>query len=179
MKVISVTCNNCGGPLEIPRKVKFFTCGYCSSQLEIRQSGNAVYSEVLKRLEDRTEQLANDVETIKAQNEIEQIDREWRMGLDRYKTRSRDGEYNVPSAGGSIVGGVIAIGFGIFWMAGASNAGAPPLFVMFGLLFIGMAVYGMINGAAKASNYERDHAAYQTKRQELMQRGNGQQAPKD
>jgi len=170
MKVLSVTCNNCGGPLEVPKKVRFVNCGYCSSRLEIRQSGGAVYSEVLEKIEQNTERIADDLEAIKAQNEIERLDREWQMGMDRYKARNQDGEYSVPNSAGSVIGGVIAIGFGIFWMGMASGIGAPGIFPLFGLVFIGVAFFGMVSGVSKSSAYQRAHDEYQSKRRKLMKK---------
>lgn len=170
MKVLSVTCNNCGGPLEVPKKVRFVNCGYCSSRLEIRQSGGAVYSEVLEKIDQRTERIADVLEAIKTQNEIERLDREWQMGMDRYKVRNQDGEYSVPSSAGSVVGGIFAIVFGVFWIGFAAKMGAPGIFPLFGLLFIGLAFFGMVSGASKASDYQRAHDEYQSKRRELMKK---------
>ena len=170
MKVLSVTCNNCGGPLEVPKKVRFVNCGYCSSRLEIRQSGNAVYSEILEKIEERTEKMADDIEAIKNQNEIERLDREWQMGMDRFKVRSKEGEYSVPSAAGSVIGGVIAVVFGVFWISMASRIGAPGIFPLFGLVFIGGAFFSMVSGVSKASGHQRAHDQYQSKRRELMRK---------
>jgi hypothetical protein len=64
-----------------------------------------------------------------------------------------------PSAMGAI-GGIIAIAFGIFWIAMASSMGAPPFFIAFGVLFIVAAIAGVIYNAYNAtakdrvSNYE-------------------------
>jgi len=170
MKVLSVTCNNCGGPLEVPKKVRFVNCGYCSSRLEIRQSGGAVYSEVLEKIDQRTERIADDLEAIKTQNEIERLDREWIIHRDQYKVKNQDGSYDVPSATGSVVGGAVAIVFGIFWMVGAASTGAPGIFPLFGLVFIGIAFYGMLNNTSKASDYQQAHDEYQAKRRELMKK---------
>jgi hypothetical protein len=46
------------------------------------------------------------------------------------------------SWGGVFVGGIM-IAFAIFWMGGASQAGAPPFFSAFGLIFIGAGLYAM------------------------------------
>lgn len=44
-----------------------------------------------------------------------------------------------PSAMG-VVGSVVAILFGIIWMFAASSIGAPPFFILFGFIFIGVAI---------------------------------------
>ncbi len=44
-----------------------------------------------------------------------------------------------PSAMGAI--GSIAVGvFGVFWTIGAASMGAPPFFVLFGIVFVGLAI---------------------------------------
>jgi|GEM_PF-7091069 len=45
----------------------------------------------------------------------------------------------VPTKGASVAGifaGIFAAGFGVFWLVGASSAGAPPFFILFGMIFI-------------------------------------------
>jgi hypothetical protein len=45
-----------------------------------------------------------------------------------------------PSAMGAI--GSVAVGaFGVFWTIGAASMGAPPFFVLFGIVFVGLAVF--------------------------------------
>ena len=57
-----------------------------------------------------------------------------------------------PSAMGA-VGAIIAVVFGVIWTGMASSMNAPPLFPLFGVLFIligiGQAVYHFINAAGK------------------------------
>ena len=51
------------------------------------------------------------------------------------------------------VGAIIAVVFGVIWTGMTSSMGAPPLFPLFGVLFIligiGQAVYHFINAAGK------------------------------
>jgi hypothetical protein len=44
-----------------------------------------------------------------------------------------------PSAMGAI-GSVVVGLFGIFWTIGASSMGAPPIFTLFGIVFVGLAI---------------------------------------
>jgi DNA-directed RNA polymerase subunit RPC12/RpoP len=125
MRLVSLTCNQCGAPLEVPEKVQFVTCAYCSARLTIHHSGNAVYSESLDEIEKRTAEIADDLETIKLQNELESLDRQWMLDRERYKVKGEDGHYSVPGQAGSIVAMVVAAGFGLFWTVGAASMGAP------------------------------------------------------
>ncbi len=58
MRLLSLTCNHCGAPLEVPAKTRFLTCNYCSSRLEVHRSGSAVHTEVLEAIEERTKKIA-------------------------------------------------------------------------------------------------------------------------
>ena len=67
-----------------------------------------------------------------------------------------------------MIGGGIAVVFGIFWMVTASSMGAPGLFPLFGLVFIGVAIFGMVNGATKASGYQSAKSAMDVERGRLV-----------
>ena len=61
-----------------------------------------------------------------------------------------------PGRGPSLLGGlggIIAIGFGIFWTIAASSIGAPGFFTMFGVIFVIAAivitVYNFYNAASR------------------------------
>lgn len=61
-----------------------------------------------------------------------------------------------PGRGPSLLSGVVAIAmalFGVIWMIGAASMGAPALFPLFGLLFVGVAiamgVYNLRNATGK------------------------------
>lgn len=53
------------------------------------------------------------------------------------------------------VGGIFAAIFGIIWMAAAVGMGAPPVFPLFGLVFIGMAVAGAVYNFKNATGKNR------------------------
>lgn len=179
MHVVTLNCNHCGAPLEVPAKTRFVTCAYCASRLQIHQSGNAVYSEVLEAIGQRTEKMAQDLETIKLQNEVEQLDRQWQLDLDRYKVRDREGHYQVPNRAGSLVGAVVGVVFGLFWIVFTLGAGAPGVFPLFGLLFIVLAIVGGVKAAGKADAYERGRTSYEIRRRALVGQIRGRERGKD
>ncbi|MGL5540653.1 MAG: DUF7577 domain-containing protein [Erysipelotrichaceae bacterium] len=59
-----------------------------------------------------------------------------------------------PSAMGA-TGSIIAIIFGIFWMFFAASIGAPDFFVMFGLLFVGVAIVQFVYHYKNATSKNR------------------------
>mgnify|MGYP001096205623 CR=1 FL=1 len=67
MRILAITCNQCGTPLEVPEETRYLTCTACFSQLEVHCSGNATYTEVLEATEaieamqQRTDQVASNI----------------------------------------------------------------------------------------------------------------------
>ena len=170
MRLITLNCNECGAPLEVPGKTRFVTCGYCSSRLEIHQSGNAYYSEVIERLEQKTEHIANEVETLRIQNELERVDREWTIEREKYQVRGKHGDLHIPTKEGSIIGGIVIIVFGGFWTAGALKMGAPFFFPLFGIAFIVLGIAQSARGLTMAEEYTRRHHKYERDRRAISNR---------
>lgn len=170
VRLITLNCNECGAPLEVPDKTRFVTCGHCSSRLEIHQSGNAYYGEVLERLEQKTEHIADEVETLRIQNELERVDREWTIDRERYQMRGEHGHLYVPTKAGSIIGGVLILAFGGFWTVTAASMGAPFFFPLFGVAFIILGIFQAVRGLSKAEEYTRRRQKYQRDRRAISKR---------
>jgi hypothetical protein len=170
MRLVSLNCNQCGAPLEVPEKIKFVTCVYCSAHLSIRHEGNAVYSEALDEIEKRTGKIAEDLEILKIQSELESLDRQWMLDRDRFKVKGQDGHYSVPGQAGSIAGMILAAVFGVFWTVTAASMGAPGLFPLFGIVFVIAAIAGGIASLKKADAYQRNHKSYEVERKMLLHR---------
>lgn len=63
-----------------------------------------------------------------------------------------------PGRGPSLMGGVVGIAvalFGVFWTMGAMSKGAPPFFALFGVVFVVVAVVGVIYNFANAVGRDR------------------------
>lgn len=54
-----------------------------------------------------------------------------------------------------VVGGIAAAVFGVIWMARAASAGAPTEFVLFGIVFVGIAIAGVAYNAYNAPQKDR------------------------
>jgi hypothetical protein len=170
MKVTKVCCQGCGADLQIDETIRFVTCNYCNARLEVVHDKTVTHTKQLDKIERTTEQLANNLKVIELQNDLERLDREWENQRNGLLVRGKDGNLTEPSAAGSMVVGVIVIAFGIFWTVKASAMGAPGFFPLFGLVFIGFALFGMISGASKASQYRSEQAVYQGRRDALIAR---------
>src|SRR5688500_10310212 len=134
--VTSVSCNHCGGPLQVPETTRFVTCSYCGMRLEIHRSGNAVYSEVLAAIDQRTAKMTDDLEAIRRQNEIERLDREWQMRRDSLMVSGKNGPHE-PSTIGGIFGLIMGTVIGI-----AVMASAPAPMNLVGLVFMLVGIGG-------------------------------------
>ncbi len=166
MKLISLTCNHCGAPLDVPKSAKFVTCAYCSARLAIHHTGGTYSTELLDEIQQTTEALVQDVEKLKGDSELDRLDRQWDRDRTQYLTTNKHGTQSVPSKAPILIvtGGVVT--FGVFWtiMAGSMF---PPM-VLFGVLFVVFAVVSGIYGCKKADQYEHARRQYHQQRRELI-----------
>jgi DNA-directed RNA polymerase subunit RPC12/RpoP len=174
MKTINLTCNHCGAPLEAAEDTKFVTCRFCSSRLAVEHSASAFYTRVVEAIEQQTNALSQDLETIKIQNEIERLDREWQMQREQLCRRGKDGQLREPTVTGNIIGSILFALFGVFWLVMASSVPSfpgIPIFAIVPLVGFGVIVFsivGLIRGIAKAREYEDNKASYESRRRRLV-----------
>lgn len=167
-QVVSVTCNQCGAPLQVPESTRFLTCAHCGSRLEVQRSSGAVYTQVLESIGQATQQIAADVDAIRRQNEVERLDREWMMRRNDLMVTGKGGRVSKPSAAGAAIGAIIALVFGIFWIGLAVSKGAPAFFPLFGLIFIAAALVGGIKSIIRAGQYDDEERSYRQRRDGLL-----------
>ena len=164
MKVLSIACNNCGGPLEVPKKVRFLTCNFCDSRLEVQRTGSTYFTHVLEAVGD----LKHEVETLKLEGRLQRLDRDWHEQRESLKVRNNHGRSHIPSTIGTVVMMVVMI-FALIVMSGIGSTavGGPPAA---GLLLVGVAIVLVIGAVhlGKAKKYEEKKAHYTRKRRELM-----------
>ncbi len=137
--MVSVSCNSCGAPLKVGAQVRYVTCQFCNTQLEIKHSASSIFTEQIDRIADNTAHMAQDLEAIKLQNEIARLDREAATGSGESSRAERSG-----GRGGGFFGLAFAVFFALvcFAMAGAAGkSGAPGLFT---LVPIGMGIFAIV-----------------------------------
>ncbi len=170
VQVVSVACNHCGGPLDVPPGIRFVTCTYCHSRLEIHRTGNAAYTEVLEAIRQDTTQIAGDIGAIKIENEVERLDREWLLERENFMVRREDGRSSdAPSAVGSVIGAAVMAVFGVAWLS-FLPAEAPFFFRLVGFAFIVLAVVGAVMGVNGAGRYAEAERHYRQRRNQLLTR---------
>jgi len=172
MIVETIACNNCGAPLNVPPTANFATCAHCNSQLVIRRNDTARYTETLDRIEGYTERIAEDVEHIRLQNELERLDREWQQERRRFLLRERDGVSRLPTRGyviSRVLVSIVALVLTTFWFGLASSAGDAALFFgWFGLIVVAITIANAVISIVKGINYNNAKQEYDTKRQEIL-----------
>jgi hypothetical protein len=102
------------------------------------------------------------LEEIKTQNELAQVDREWRMERENYMVWGRYGHRYIPSKVSSVVWGIFVVGFGLYWTSIATSL------VGFGILFILFAASTSIWAFVKSGQYEEAQAKYQRRRHAIL-----------
>jgi hypothetical protein len=168
MNVLSLTCNHCGAPLQVEEGTRYLTCRFCSSQLEVQHSENAFYTKVLQVLDQRTSEMAKDLDVIKRQNQLEQLERDWQREREDYLVRGQNGTTTIPSAAGSLIGMAIGIAIGVLWVGFTSSLeGVPGFFPFFGVLVIIAVVFGSLRNLQKSIRYREREAEYHRRRQEF------------
>ncbi len=164
MKIRSLTCENCGAPLEIPARNRHAQCEYCGSRLQIDQSGAPHVTEGPEE-QPNAKRLAAEVRALRGEKRLERLDREWTEERRRYLSGGKKG-LRVPSIAGSALGGCFATAFGIVWMVIAAGISGP--FALFGLVFIGMAVLSSAAGITRATKFRKARKKFDSKRHKLV-----------
>ncbi|MEO7101438.1 MAG: hypothetical protein ABI162_18955 [Luteolibacter sp.] len=169
MKITKVCCQGCGADLQIDETIRYVTCNYCHARLEIVHDETITHSRQLDKIQHTTDQLAGKLKVLELQNDIEHLDREWEKFRNSVLTRTENGQVSEPSSAGSILAGIIGLVVGILWIVfWTSNGGSP--FALVGLLFIGIALFGMKRGCDKAELYRVQSYRYSSARKSLLQR---------
>jgi len=170
MNLKRVCCQGCGADLEVDGNVRFVTCNYCHAKLEVIHDPSVTHTRLMEKLEQNTERMAGNLKVIELQNDLERLDREWDSGKERFMVRGKQGHRHLPGQGNAMVGGIIGVVGGLAWMGFASSMRAPAAFILFGLLFVGLAAFGMISEMAKASAYRNAELSFQNRRNALLNR---------
>ena len=177
MELVQLSCNGCGADIEVTEDARFVTCRYCQAKLEVKRTDGAAFTSVRKavaRVERKTDALADEMKELKAENralsienEIDDLDREWEEREKELMTRTKRGELTVPTRGAAIAVGVLSA---IIGMLGLFVAASPKgeRGALFGVVIaLGGGILAYFQHQ-KAVAYERAHADYSERRDELL-----------
>jgi DNA-directed RNA polymerase subunit RPC12/RpoP len=56
-----LSCNSCGGPLEVPERTRYLNCNHCGQSLAVKHSETATFTEAMEQLTEVAEDVAEDV----------------------------------------------------------------------------------------------------------------------
>lgn len=163
MKILSLNCNHCGAPLDVPVKAKFVTCGFCDCRLAIQHSGNTHSTEVLEQLVEKTSVIQDDVNELKRRARLSELDLDWERNKRRFVVKGKNGSESLPSALGMTIQGVVGIVFACF---------ALVLFPPIGMLVLVILGVNLFSQMTKYSGYQSAIQRYQTERRRLTSRSN-------
>lgn len=170
METLSVRCNHCGAPLQVSEATRFVTCQFCHSSLEVKRTEGSVFTEEVARIAENTGKMAESLEVITLQNEIEKLDREW--GIEQMNSMV-PGRTGPRPPGNPWFGLVFTIFFaaGCFSMASlASSERVPDVPGIFIFVPVGMGLFALfagISGVFKGETRKVAQAGYQQRRAEI------------
>ncbi len=75
--------------MEVGTGARFVTCRHCNSSLEIKRSDSAEWTELLQQVSQQTGKIQSDLDAIKAEQELERLEREWEREREANRTEER------------------------------------------------------------------------------------------
>ena len=78
MDLITLSCQQCGAPLEIPTGLSHITCGHCGAALVVRQHGAVFFTEKIESLERHTSKMQSEIEQLRWDRALDQFEQSWR-----------------------------------------------------------------------------------------------------
>lgn len=96
IQAVGVRCQHCGASLQIGDSVRFVTCGYCHTELEVVRDASIVHTALLQRIAASAEEANERLKVIEFQNSLTSLDQDWERWKERYLGRSQDGSLIEP-----------------------------------------------------------------------------------
>lgn len=165
MSLLSLTCNHCGAPLSVPEETRFVTCQFCAAQLEVKHEGNAVFTHVAS-IDRSAADIARNLETIRLQNELEQLDRDL----------ARDEKAKEGASGCAVVfRGMLEFGLLACLTAGMLAAWHVTGYFIFAILACGgplgavVSFYGVVRDVRDAGKVRRRYQSTVRRREKLAE----------
>jgi DNA-directed RNA polymerase subunit RPC12/RpoP len=176
MELETLSCNNCGAPLDVPLAANYVTCAHCGSRLVVQRSASVHYTEVLERLEQldsRTHNVETELLVIRLEKAIEELDDSWRVQSRKFAAIDKNGSASMPASGDFyyyIVLAIIAVVASPFVFAYASSAMPPflPVIVILFILLLIISIWGAIQTNRRYKAYVGFEARYKAERTSLV-----------
>ena len=163
MKLISLNCNHCGAPLEVPESAKFVTCSFCETQLKVERTASTYSTAAIAELKETTDSLSQDVAYLKLQNSLQVLEHGWDRQRQTLMTRKKDGSTRGPSSQRAVLVGIAPMAVGVvilFAGLGSPSGGA----ILFGLAAIVIGIIAGVTEHSRRTAYEHAQRRYSRKR---------------
>jgi DNA-directed RNA polymerase subunit RPC12/RpoP len=159
MDVQSLSCNNCGAPLEVSPNANYVTCSYCKARLAIKRNASTAYTEVLTQIGENTGQMAGDLRFMRLKQQLQILDEHWQEQDQQFRQQQTTMQPKIESANkGNLstrVYSIIALIIGIvvllgpFYATGDSNDTG-----IWGVLIVAFAALGIWVSASSSSTHK-------------------------
>lgn len=169
METLSVRCNHCGAPLQVSGTTRFVTCQFCHSSLEVKRTENSIFTEEVARIAENTGKMAESLEVIALQNEIEKLDREW--GIEQMNSMV-PGRTGPRPPGNPWFGLLFSVFFAAVCFNMASHTSSARVPGIFFFVPVGMGLFALfagVSGVLKGETRKAAQTSYQQRRTELEQ----------
>lgn len=169
MKVVALTCPQCGGGQDVTDERPVVECRYCRTTLRVERSPSGELERLLSDAQEESAELALENRKLRLQNEIHRLAQTWEARRQNLLINTKHGTREPSSLWGSIlafVGGCLVLaGLLSLFLAGS------PQIVQFALLGFGVVVtIGGISEQAAGRRFEREHSDYKRNRAQLERR---------
>lgn len=77
MKLIALSCEQCGAPLEVPVDRKHVSCVHCGTALAVKQQGSVLFTEKIESLENRTSSMESELDQMRIEDALKRLDQQW------------------------------------------------------------------------------------------------------
>ena len=184
MQLESLSCNNCGAPVDVPQSANFITCAHCGSRLAVKRTETAHYTEVLDRLQAHAYKVDRDLQYLRTQNELLLLDQAWEEERKQYMVSTTGGAPVEPSLEVVILGVIVALivtgvgGAMACAIAGSSRNAGPfsgsdtglvySVAILMIVLVIAATLSWCIYAYTKYSSYKSAEANYIARRNALL-----------
>ena len=176
MELETLSCNNCGAPLDVPLAANYVTCAHCGSRLVVQRSASVHYTEVLERLDkldSRTHNVEAELRAMRLEKAIEELDDSWRVQSRKFAAIGKNGSISMPTGGDVyfyIALAIIAVVASPFVFSYASGAMPPfvPVIVILFVLLVVISIWGAFRADQNYKAFVQTESRYKARRTSLL-----------
>ena len=166
-KISKVACQGCGAVLEVDESVRFVTCRYCASRLEICHDPSTIYSKLLEDVVRTQKSAERELRLIRLERQLDRLDKTWKSFADSVSRKAKDGTLHEPSGSDSILVMVLTvfIGFLLLLVSLDSWDRWPLALLALGVFFTGWTISR--HAKRRAREFARTRRSYLKRRTAL------------